>query len=140
MCDGLNMFESYYDILECSSDATCEEIKRSYQKLVKKFHPDKSTCKSHQQFIKIDKAWKTLSDAELKRQYDTSLLQLELTSSDVVYATLNVNELEFDDTSKAYYPCRCGCFYCIVKDIADEHIVECTECSYVIVVKANVKK
>ena len=34
------MAKNYYEILEVQTNATIEEIKTSYKKLVKKYHPD----------------------------------------------------------------------------------------------------
>ncbi|KAH3901916.1 Xdj1p SCDLUD_001700 [Saccharomycodes ludwigii] len=68
--------EDYYAILECSSDATTEEIKRSYRKLALKYHPDKCTDESlrikHETiFKKISEAYEVLKDDDKRYQYDT---------------------------------------------------------------------
>ena len=34
------MAKNYYDILEVSKTATADEIKKSYRKLARKYHPD----------------------------------------------------------------------------------------------------
>lgn len=136
------MAETYYQILDCSADASHEEIKRNYQKLVKKLHPDKFSnheagSLAQEEYLKIDEAWKTLRDKELRKKYDTTLAQLALLPEweRVVYCRLRTSELEFDHENVARYPCRCGSCYFIEKnDIKDECCIECEECSYIIIV------
>lgn len=63
--------ESYYDILGINNSATKTEIKISYHKLAKIYHPDKNnddTSKEH--FQKIQEAYETLYDDDKRHQYD----------------------------------------------------------------------
>lgn len=65
------MIPYYYRILEVSPDSTHEEIRRSYRRLVMKWHPDvNKSPEAPEQFILIQKAWKTLGDPELRNNYD----------------------------------------------------------------------
>ena len=59
-----------YSILESEVDATSEEIKKNYRKLCLRFHPDKTASGDQTQFVKINKAYKILSDPELRATYD----------------------------------------------------------------------
>lgn len=59
----------YYAHLGLSFDATDAEIKSAYQKLTKKYHPDKYG--SSDMFIKVKKAYEVLSDRTKKHIYDT---------------------------------------------------------------------
>lgn len=68
-----------YKLLDVSRGAGETEIKRSYRKLSLKYHPDKQTGKSadevekaQNKFMKIQKAYETLSDPEKKRNYDAT--------------------------------------------------------------------
>ena len=45
--------ESLYDILLVDQEATLETIKKSYQELILKYHPDKNG--DSQKYMKIDK-------------------------------------------------------------------------------------
>lgn len=60
---------NYYETLNVSSDATSDEIKKSYRKLVKEHHPDK-TGGDDSKFKQISEAYETLSDPVKREQYD----------------------------------------------------------------------
>lgn len=59
---------SYYDILNVSKDASQEEIKQSYKKLILKHHPDKGG--NQETFHKIQEAYETLGNSEKRMIYD----------------------------------------------------------------------
>jgi len=61
--------ENYYAILEVEKTATKDQIKSSYRKLSKKFHPDKNP-KGEEQFKKIAEAYSILGDPEKRKAYD----------------------------------------------------------------------
>ena len=65
--------KNYYEILGVSRDASQEEIKHAYRKLVKKFHPDanKHSEKAKEQFQEISEAYQVLSNEESRKQYDS---------------------------------------------------------------------
>ena len=67
---------NYYFILGIDTDATDTEIKDAYRKLVLKYHPDHFGDDSSP-FLKIQEAYQVLSNPDLKRKYDNSLLRLE---------------------------------------------------------------
>ena len=58
----------YYDILEVSSNADAQEIKKAYRKLAMKYHPDKGG--DPEKFKEISNAFETLSNPEKKQMYD----------------------------------------------------------------------
>lgn len=133
------MCETYYSILECANDSSYEEIKIKYQQLIKQHHPDKHANKSSELFIKIDEAWKTLRDSSLRKQYDASLLQNVLDSTPLIYAEVNMDDLEFID-NVSYFRCRCGDNFVIEKKfLTNNCIIECSECSNCIIVKNKEK-
>ncbi|MCS6860319.1 MAG: DnaJ domain-containing protein [Abditibacteriales bacterium] len=61
-----------YDILGVSPDADLADIKQSYRRLVREFHPDVSADKlaAHDRFVAIVNAYKTLSDPIKRAMYD----------------------------------------------------------------------
>lgn len=65
-------FRNYYDILKVPKDASTEEIKRSYRKLARQYHPDLNPGDkaAEEQFKIIGEAYDVLSDAEKRSQYD----------------------------------------------------------------------
>lgn len=70
---------NYYHVLNVQEGSARDEIKNSFRKLVKKYHPDKNktTGISSEDKIKLlIKAYKTLTDSEKRVHYD-SLLQNE---------------------------------------------------------------
>ncbi len=75
----LRVVENYYQILSVPKDCDQQSLKQSYRKLVLNHHPDLSTAaNAHEQFIRIDKAYKTLSDSRLRLKYDYLLDSYEL--------------------------------------------------------------
>ena len=61
----------YYNILEIEPSASEQDIKRSYYKMAKKYHPDKSThSESEEKFKKIGEAYQILGNPELRNKYD----------------------------------------------------------------------
>lgn len=67
---------NYYQILEIHESSNNEEIKNSFRKLVKKYHPDKNKTNGSHSEEKIKlliKAYKTLTDTDQKTYYDRIL-------------------------------------------------------------------
>ncbi|WP_036728552.1 molecular chaperone DnaJ [Peptoniphilus mikwangii] len=62
----------FYDILEVEKTATSEEIKKSYKKLAKKYHPDlnQEDEESETKFKEINLAYEVLSDDQKRKTYD----------------------------------------------------------------------
>ena len=65
--------KDYYKTLGVSKDATPDEIKKSYRKLARKFHPDantRATAKAEERFKEISEAYDVLSDTTRRKEYD----------------------------------------------------------------------
>jgi molecular chaperone DnaJ len=64
--------KDYYKALDVSKTATADEIKKSYRKLARKYHPDanKGDPKAEEKFKEISEAYNTLSDAKRRKEYD----------------------------------------------------------------------
>jgi molecular chaperone DnaJ len=61
----------YYSMLRVPSDATKREIKESFRRLVKEYHPDKTRDeKTAEKLAEINKAYEILSDDEKRKTYD----------------------------------------------------------------------
>ena len=64
-------FEDYYDTLGVKRDASQDEIKRSYRKLARKYHPDISKeTDAEAQFKQVGEAYEVLKDPEKRAAYD----------------------------------------------------------------------
>lgn len=65
------MSKSLYETLGISENASADEIKKSYRKLARKYHPDINKEESAvEKFKEINAAYEVLSDTEKKAQYD----------------------------------------------------------------------
>ncbi len=65
------MHKDYYKILGIPRNATQEEIKKAYRRLVLKYHPDRNKTKeAEEKFKEINEAYAVLGDPEKRRQYD----------------------------------------------------------------------
>ena len=64
-------FRDYYETLGVARDAEPEEIKRSYRRLARKFHPDVSKePDAMEHFKEVQEAYEVLKDPEKREAYD----------------------------------------------------------------------
>ena len=93
--------KDYYHILGVAKDTDDAEIKKSYYKLAKKFHPDKNKDpNAEEKFKEISKAYETLSDATKRRIYDLQNNFESTTTSytKTTYAPKSANYTFFTET------------------------------------------
>lgn len=71
------MLPDYYTILEVSPEASLEEIKQAYRRLVRLYHPDLTAQSDDLQQIKlVNEAYACLHDPLKRMEYD--ILRLEI--------------------------------------------------------------
>ncbi len=64
-------YKDYYEILGVARSADADEVKRSYRKLARKYHPDVSKEKNAEsKFKEVQEAYEVLRDAEKRAAYD----------------------------------------------------------------------
>ncbi len=64
--------KDFYEILGVESEASPEEIKKSYRKLAQTYHPDANpgNDEAEEKFKEISEAYATLSNVEQRKEYD----------------------------------------------------------------------
>ncbi|MFA7411598.1 MAG: DnaJ C-terminal domain-containing protein [Tissierellaceae bacterium] len=66
-------YKDYYKILEVDKNSSQDEIKKSYRKLAKKYHPDLNPddSRAQEKFKEINEAYEVLGDENKKKRYDS---------------------------------------------------------------------
>ena len=65
-------FKDYYEVLGVPRGAAAEEIKKSFRKLARQYHPDvaKNKKESEEKFKEINEAYEVLGDPAKRKKYD----------------------------------------------------------------------
>ncbi|XP_019631924.1 PREDICTED: dnaJ homolog subfamily C member 24-like [Branchiostoma belcheri] len=130
-----------YCLLQVPKGASYEELKQSYQRLVLKYHPDKidrhqspeDQAAAQDMFVAVDKAWKTLGDPTLRKEYDARLNEKTVSQEFPVDEEITLADMDYDEDEGVYsYPCRCGDDYSVCEDeVGDgrDMVICCSTCS-----------
>lgn len=140
---------NHYEVLNCVPSDSIETIKRSYQTLMLRHHPDKQRQQTNpiateeiQCVQRIDEAWKVLRDPEQRKFYDAEMQQRRFDERPIVHETLLPNEFTYDAEQQLNVRrCRCGGQFILPDEYTtmarndqddDEVFIECDECSLVV--------
>ncbi len=70
-------YKNYYEILNVTRKSSIQEIKLSYRKLAKKYHPDTNkSAEAETKFKDVNEAYATLSNEEKRKKYDRQVAKL----------------------------------------------------------------
>ncbi|CAH1257379.1 DNAJC24 [Branchiostoma lanceolatum] len=130
-----------YCLLQVQQCASYDELKQSYQRLVLKYHPDKigghqspdDQAAAQDMFVAVDKAWKTLGDPTLRKEYDARLNEKTVSQEFPVDEEITLADMDFDEDQDVFlYPCRCGDDYSVCEDEVEDGrdmVICCSTCS-----------
>ncbi|KRX27096.1 AP-2 complex subunit alpha-2 [Trichinella nelsoni] len=127
---------TFYDILNCSEDATFEELKAAYQCLLFQFHPDK--CEKnycYEKYSRVLQAWNVLRNDTSRRRYNCWLRENQLRDDSVcLFAQFSISDFSNEWRSNSLViNCRCGGIFRItdsdVTFACDSVLKSCSNCS-----------
>ena len=131
-------FPDFYKILGIKSDASLSVIKQRYHQLSLQHHPDKTQEKG-EDFVRVNLAYRVLSEPELKHQYDLQYVA-HANASVAIHDQVDLQDLEFDGSSHTM-ACRCGGVFSLPNATAVLPLpmvcISCDTCSLCITVLLN---
>ena len=68
-------FIDYYELLRVSPGAEIESIQRVHRALAARYHPDNTETGDIEKFLRVNEAFKILSDPERRKEYDDKYKQ-----------------------------------------------------------------
>ena len=122
---------SYYNVLGLESTATKEDIKNSFRKLIKQFHPDKGgedllKCQE------IIEAYKVLTNKDLKQVHD------EINNCKINKKFKYTENINLPPEFNSVRCSQCKCINDISGVITDDSmIIECVSCNYQMTIFRN---
>jgi curved DNA-binding protein CbpA len=93
-------------MLEVSEKATFLEIKRSYRRLARKYHPDRNrNSRSEENIKRLNQAYEVLSDKDKRRLYDSEALlaqKVHETSNETINDLINQPSHKVKDQAESF--------------------------------------
>ena len=140
--------DNYYELLNIAEDASQEEIKKAYQSLILKCHPDKTTNKepsdqkeTEDLFLRAQIAKDILFDVEKRKEYNRKLKENSLKQvTGPLFSSETLDTMDYDEAEECYYfDCRCGGCYTLESSDIDRDkdclYIQCDNCTFYIEVK-----
>jgi DnaJ-class molecular chaperone len=93
---------NYYKILGVSNDASLNDIKKAYRKLVIKHHPDKNPGKDDTYFKQIIRSYDVLKNSKKRKDYDNYIINKNKPKREFKNDVYKVNNL----FNKMFYETR----------------------------------
>ncbi|KAI9291234.1 hypothetical protein K502DRAFT_326398 [Neoconidiobolus thromboides FSU 785] len=136
---------NHYEVLNINETEFNKQILRKrYQELVLKHHPDKQKQRGEKEdqkiFEKIQKAYFILSNEELKHVYDLGLNERRLSQPGVIDQIVEIDDFTEEEEGIYTFPCRCGEYY-LIEDIEGVKkelevglsvLINCVSCSLLV--------
>ena len=120
---------TYYDIFKVSSDASVNDIKKSFIRLIKEIHPDKNSKTSNELVTELMNAYKILMGENTRTEYDKSL-KIGSTFK-TGYVEKNPQIFDYDKNSVVLICNQCESENIVDKKTIEEYdYYECMSCNY----------
>jgi diphthamide biosynthesis protein 4 len=101
--------EDLYAVLDLDSNASRQQIKDKYQKLILKHHPDKTQSSDTSMFVQLNHAYKILGDETLRKEYDDKWEARCHRQHLPIDQEVEFSDFGFDEEERLYFhQCRCG--------------------------------
>ncbi|MFM8858163.1 MAG: J domain-containing protein [Actinomycetota bacterium] len=68
---------NHYDVLGVTRTARVEDIRQAYRALARDHHPDRHGGRTTAEMVRINEAWRVLSDVQRRKQYDDTISGVE---------------------------------------------------------------
>ena len=109
---------NYYEILEVAPTAAKKEIKKSYYRLSKQYHPDHNPgdAAAEEKFKAVGKAYSVLSDDVKRKEYDEQLAA----GSAPQPGTGGGRYSRMEDWQAMEHPLAVGCVFSFWSDLRSE--------------------
>jgi diphthamide biosynthesis protein 4 len=148
--------QNLYEILRSNPQSSTEELRNEYKRLVRLHHPDKNVQTTSstdddktltfykisdvkrgnvsEAFISIDKAWKILSNPDLRAEYDAKWHEHALAQDLPIQDYVLFEDFDHEELNAYTYVCRCGGKYVLSEIDSQVHfdVVCCDTCSLTI--------
>ena len=83
---------SHYDVLGVEPEASASELKKCYQQLLLRLHPDKAPGKATQ-FNRLQEAWTVLVDPHQRAEYDKQLKREQVSGAMISNMISNITPI-----------------------------------------------